>query len=54
VNPDLEALIVIEDFSTYAGAIKGTAGKHAIEWAKANIAVIKAEWNRVNPRFPTK
>jgi uncharacterized protein DUF4160 len=54
VNPDFEALIVFEDFSTYAGAIKGAASKHAIEWAKANIAVIKAEWNRVNPRFPTK
>ena len=54
VNPDFEALIVIEDFSTYAGALKGPAGKAAMAWATANIAAIRAEWNRVNPRFPLK
>jgi hypothetical protein len=54
VNPDFEALIVIEDFSTYAGSLKGSAGKAALEWAISNVATIKAEWNRVNPRFPVK
>jgi hypothetical protein len=47
-------LIVIEDFSTYAGSLKGSAGKAALEWAISNVATIKAEWNRVNPRFPVK
>ena len=54
VNPDFEALIVIEDFSTYAGFLKGSAGKGAMEWARANVATIKAEWNRINPRYPAK
>ena len=54
VHPDFEALIVIEDFSVYAGDRKGPAGRAAIEWARANVAEIKAEWNRVNPRYPVK
>jgi hypothetical protein len=54
VNPDFEALIVIEDFSIYAGYLKGTAGKEAMKWAQANVSTIKAEWNRVNPRYPAK
>lgn len=54
VHPDFEALIVIEDFRTYAGALKGAAGKVAMVWAKAHIAAIKAEWNRINPRFPVR
>ncbi|KJC62592.1 hypothetical protein UP10_02580 [Bradyrhizobium sp. LTSPM299] len=54
VHPDFEALIVIEDFSVYAGDLKGPAGRSAIEWARANVAEIKAEWNRVNPRYPVK
>lgn len=52
INPDFEALIVIEDFSIYAGSLKGPAGKAAMKWAQENIALIKAEWNRINPRFP--
>ena len=54
INPDFEALIVIEDFSTYAGSLKGPAGKDAMAWARDNTATIKAEWNRINPRFPAK
>jgi Domain of unknown function (DUF4160) len=54
VNPDFEALIVIEDFITYAGSLKGAAGRAAIKWARENVGVIKAEWNRVNDRFPVK
>lgn len=41
VNPDFEALIVIEDFSIYAGFLKGTAAKDAMEWARANVSMIK-------------
>ena len=54
VNPDFEALIVIEDFSLYAGFLKGTAGKDAMEWARANVSMIKAEWNRINARYPAQ
>jgi hypothetical protein len=52
VHPDFEALIVIEDFSIYAGSLKGSGGKAGLAWAKANVATIKAEWNRVNPKWP--
>ena len=43
---------VIEDFSIYAGSLKGSGGKAGLAWAKANVATIKAEWNRVNPKWP--
>jgi hypothetical protein len=51
VHPDYEALIVIEDFSIYAGALKGPGGKAGLAWAKANVAAITAEWNRINPKW---
>jgi Domain of unknown function (DUF4160) len=54
VNPDFEALIEIDTFAFYAGRLKGSAGKAALEWAASNVQVIKSEWNRVNPRFPVK
>jgi Domain of unknown function (DUF4160) len=54
VHPDFEALIVIETFAIYRGELKGTAGKAAMKWASANVETIKAEWNRVNPRYPVK
>jgi hypothetical protein len=41
-------------FAIYAGVVKGSAGKAALEWATSNAPTIKAEWNRVNPRFPLK
>lgn len=52
VNPDFEALIDIQTFGFYAGFVKGAAGAAALEWARSNIAIIRAEWNRVNPKFP--
>lgn len=52
VHPDFEALIEIIGFAVYAGEVKGPAGKRAMAWAKENIELIKAEWNRVNPTFP--
>ncbi len=54
VHPDFEALIEIETFATYAGALKGKAGKSALEWAVSNVQAIQTEWNRVNPRFPVR
>jgi Domain of unknown function (DUF4160) len=54
VHPDFEALIEIETFATYAGSLEGKAGKSALQWAKSNVQVIKAEWNRVNPRFQVR
>ena len=52
INPDFEALIEIETFVIYRGFLKGPAGKAALDWAKANVHVLKAEWNRLHPRFP--
>lgn len=52
INPAFEALVEIETFSFYAGSVKGPSGKAAMEWARTNVKAIRAEWNRVNPRFP--
>jgi hypothetical protein len=54
VHPDFEALIEIETFAFYAGSLPSAARKEVLKWAMANLAVIKAEWNRINPRFPVK
>ena len=52
IHPDFEALIVIETLDIHAGELKGAARKKVMAWATANIAAIKAEWNRLHPRFP--
>jgi hypothetical protein len=54
VHPDFEALIEIETFVIYAGALKGPAGRAALQWATSNQQAIKVEWNRINPRFPVQ
>jgi hypothetical protein len=54
VHPDFEALIEIETFAFYAGSLPSAARKDVLKWAAANLPVIKAEWNRINPRFPVK
>ena len=54
VHFDFEVLIEIETFATYAGSLKGSAGKEALRWARSNMQLIKTEWNRVNPRFTIK
>jgi len=55
VHPDFEVLIEIETFGIYAGSLgKGSAAKDAMEWATGNVATLKAEWNRINPRYPVK
>lgn len=48
VGPDAEALVEIATL-----AARGTVpSRAALEWAVENLDAIKAEWNRVNPRFP--
>jgi hypothetical protein len=54
VHPDFEALIEIETFAFYAGSLPSSARRTVLEWARNNLPVIKAEWNRINPRFPVK
>lgn len=49
VGPDAEALIAIADLTVYAGTVPSKA---SLAWAVANLDAIRAEWNRVNPRFP--
>ena len=30
------------------------ARRAVIDWAESNITTVKAEWNRINPRYPVK
>jgi hypothetical protein len=53
VAPDFEALIEIQTLAVRAGSL-GRSRRAVLDWAAANLAVIKAEWNRINPRFPVK
>jgi hypothetical protein len=53
ITPDFEALIEIETLSVRAGSL-GRSRRVVLDWAAENVAVIKAEWNRINPRFPVK
>jgi Domain of unknown function (DUF4160) len=52
VHPDFEAQIEIETLAILRGWLSPAARKSVFEWAGANIAKIKAEWNGINPRFP--
>jgi hypothetical protein len=52
VHPDFEAQIKIDTLTVLRGWLSPAARKSVFEWAGANIAKIKAEWNRINPRFP--
>jgi hypothetical protein len=51
VSPDDQALVEIETLKILKGTL-GTNGQAALRWASGNIATVKAEWNRVNQRFP--
>ena len=48
ITPDYEALVEIATLEILKGAIPARVRKPVMEWAKANIDVIKTEWNRVN------
>jgi hypothetical protein len=52
VHPDFEAQIEISTLSILRGSLSPAGRKPVLEWARANITKIKAEWNRINPRFP--
>ncbi|MGY2051695.1 DUF4160 domain-containing protein [Methylobacterium sp. JK268] len=52
VSPDAEALIEIATLRILAGSLPGRVAREALTWAAENRAVIAAEWNRINPRFP--
>lgn len=52
IAPDFQALIEIETMAVLAGSLEGKARKAVMAWATANVETIKAEWNRINPRFP--
>lgn len=53
VSPDFEALIEIETMTVLAGSL-GRSRKIVMGWVIENVGKIKAEWNRINPRFPAK
>ena len=50
--PDFEALVEIASLVVVRGSVEGQSGKRALAWAVENKALIAAEWNRINPRFP--
>jgi len=53
VTPDIEALIEIATLSILRGELSPATRRKALEWAAANRKTLVAEWNRLNPRFPT-
>lgn len=52
IAPDFAALIEIETLTVLAGSLEAKSRKAVMAWVTANIEVIKAEWNRINPNFP--
>jgi hypothetical protein len=54
VHPDFETKIEIDTLTILRGSLPPAARKPVLEWARANIAKVKAEWNRINPRFPVE
>jgi hypothetical protein len=52
IHPDFELQIEIETLMIMRGKPSPRARRTVIDWAEANIAMIKAEWNRINPRYP--
>jgi len=52
IGPDDEALVGIASQAVIEGTMPTSHRKEIVAWIAANIDVIKAEWNRINPRFP--
>lgn len=50
VTPDHEAIVLIADFSVFAGTIDRRSLDAALEWASSNRKVLEDEWNRLNER----
>lgn len=53
LHPDFEALVSIATLAVIAGTLPRNKAAAALAWAAANRAAIVAEWNRLNPAFPT-
>jgi len=51
IHRDFEAQIEIDTLTILRGTLSPAARKSVFEWARGNIAKIRAEWNRINPRF---
>lgn len=49
VGVDDEALVEIATLTVLVGSVPDQA---ALDWARDNLDAVRAEWNRVNPRFP--
>lgn len=52
VGPDFEAFIEIETLAVLRGDLPSSVRKAVLNWCLENKALIAAEWNRINPRFP--
>ena len=52
ITPDADALVEISTLEIIPGKLPGKAARTALAWAAENKALIAAEWNRTNPRFP--
>jgi hypothetical protein len=52
ITPDADALVDIGSLEVIKGKLPPKALKVAMGWAEENKALIAAEWNRTNPRFP--
>jgi hypothetical protein len=50
ISPDGEALVEIETFDLYAGAIpRGASARKLMAWARENVDQLRAAWNALNP-----
>jgi hypothetical protein len=54
VHPDFELQIEIATLMIMRGKPPAAARRAVMDWAESNIATVKAEWNRINPRYPIK
>lgn len=52
IHPDFELQIEIETLMIMRGKPSAAARRLVIDWAEANIMLVAAEWNRINPRYP--
>ncbi len=53
IAADFEVLMRIGDLGVERGSLPAKAARIVMPWIEANRARIVAEWNRLNPRFPT-
>lgn len=54
LHPDFEALISLATMTAIVGDLPRGKAAAALAWAVENRAAIVAEWNRLNPSFPTQ